>query len=479
MGAKFAKPGPGESLLERFPDVAEQWHPTRNGSLTPADVKPRSMKKVWWQCPENADHEYEATLGNRAGGKGCPYCSGRRINHTNSLAALRPDLAAEWDTALNGDLTPHDVGLGSNKRVWWRCPKGPDHVWPAQIANRTTPSVQSGCAVCAGRHVVPSISLATLHPEVASEWHPEKNGALTPDNVTALNTRKVWWQCARDATHEWQAAIQTRAGRGYGCPYCSGHRATPENNLAVSSPELAREWHPTENGDLQPTDVLPQSNRKVWWICPKGPDHEFESSVYNRVQAPGCPCCSGQRCVPSNSLATVNPQLAAQWHPTKNGQLTPHDVTGRSGKKVWWICANDPKHEWRQHIFTRAKGVGCSRCARTGFNPSKEGWLYLIEHPVWGFTQIGITNFPDDRLGTHRHNGWELVDLRGPEPGDLVERNERAALTALKKRGAEIGTRQSSRKFDGHTESWPSTTLSVSSLSQILNWIRDDEDTPE
>tara|TARA_B110000285_G_scaffold180449_1_gene203483 strand:+ start:85 stop:225 length:141 start_codon:yes stop_codon:yes gene_type:complete len=36
------------------------------------------------------------------------------------------------------------------------------------------------------------------------------------------------------------------------------------------------------------------------------------------------------------SLAEVNPELAEEWHPTKNGELTPFDVTKGSNKKVWW-----------------------------------------------------------------------------------------------------------------------------------------------
>lgn len=35
------------------------------------------------------------------------------------------------------------------------------------------------------------------------------------------------------------------------------------------------------------------------------------------------------------ALATVNPKLAAEWHPTKNGDLSPDQVTAGSGKKVW------------------------------------------------------------------------------------------------------------------------------------------------
>jgi hypothetical protein len=46
------------SLAKAHPEIAAQWHPTRNGSVTPADVRPNSFKKRWWKCEKG--HEFEA-----------------------------------------------------------------------------------------------------------------------------------------------------------------------------------------------------------------------------------------------------------------------------------------------------------------------------------------------------------------------------------------------------------------------------------
>ncbi|MFR4757130.1 MAG: zinc-ribbon domain-containing protein [Evtepia gabavorous] len=35
-----------------YPALARQWHPTKNGGLTPAAVAPGSRRRVWWQCPQ-------------------------------------------------------------------------------------------------------------------------------------------------------------------------------------------------------------------------------------------------------------------------------------------------------------------------------------------------------------------------------------------------------------------------------------------
>jgi len=60
-------------------------------------------------------------------------------------------------------------------------------------------------------------SLATQYPELATEWHPTKNGNLTPSDVVAGSHKKVWWKCAKGPDHEWEAALRNRTGLNRGC----------------------------------------------------------------------------------------------------------------------------------------------------------------------------------------------------------------------------------------------------------------------
>ena len=60
------------------------------------------------------------------------------------------------------------------------------------------------------------------------------------------------------------------------------------------------------------------------------------------------------------TLAVVNPVLAKEWHPTKNGALLPEFVSAHSNKKVWWQC--EKGHEWEAVINSRNKGHGCMIC---------------------------------------------------------------------------------------------------------------------
>jgi len=57
------------SLAETHPELAKQWHPSKNGELSPEKVSKGSNKKVWWKCPEGDDHEWEAIIALRTGKK--------------------------------------------------------------------------------------------------------------------------------------------------------------------------------------------------------------------------------------------------------------------------------------------------------------------------------------------------------------------------------------------------------------------------
>jgi len=282
------KPPKGKSLAEVNPELAKQWHPTKNINLTPYDVTKGSNKKVWWKCNEGDDHEWEAIINSRRNGVGCPVCRGLKVVPSNSLATLNPKIAKQWHPTKNGDLSPFDVVPGSHKKVWWQCDKSDDHIWNSPIYRR----IVSGCPACAGQIVVESNSLATLDPKLAKEWHPFKNGELTPFDVVHRSEKKVWWKCDQGDDHEWKANISNRS-RGTGCPICKNLKVVSSNCLATTRPEIAKQWHPTKNGDLSPFDVVPGSHKKVWWQCDKSDDHIWISQISSRLVS-GCPACANR-----------------------------------------------------------------------------------------------------------------------------------------------------------------------------------------
>ena len=332
-----------------LPALVAEWHPHKNKGLTPDEVTPYSHKKVWWICKKG--HVWVARIGSRSEGNGCPYCAGNRVCKDNCLGTLNPKLAAEWHPIENRGLTPDEVVPYSHKKVWWICKKG--HVWVAGICNRNK---GTGCPYCAGNRVCKDNCLGTINPALAAEWHPKKNKKLTPYEIMPYSNKKAWWICKKG--HEWEDLVGNR-NRGIGCPYCSGRRTTEATSLNAINPTLAKEWHPHKNNGLTAYEVSPNSGRKVWWKCKKG--HEWEARIVSRNEGHGCPYCSGRLATKTTSLHAINPTLAKEWHPSKNGNLTPRDVKKYSRKRVWWLCKKG--HAWQATVHERSRGRGCPKCA--------------------------------------------------------------------------------------------------------------------
>jgi hypothetical protein len=274
----------------------------------------------------------------------------RNVPKERSLLFLKPKLAKEWDYKKNYPLRPENVFVYSNKKVGWECQKG--HKYDAIIANRSN---GHDCPCCSGRKTCEDNCLAIINPKLAKEWDYEKNGKLTPYNVTCGSHKKVGWECEKG--HKYNAIIKGRS-EGRGCPCCDGKMVCEDNCLAMVNPKLAKEWDYKKNGKLTPHDVTPYSNKKVAWECEKG--HQYDAIICNRSNDHDCPYCSGQRACKDNCLATLNPKLAKEWHPTKNGKLTPRDITCGSSKEVWWM--DKMGHEWQAKVNGRNYGDGCPNC---------------------------------------------------------------------------------------------------------------------
>ena len=148
-------------------------------------------------------------------------------------------------------------------------------------------------------------NLEILHPDVASQWHPSKNGALTPRGLTPGSGRKIWWKCSQK--HEWEATVSSRT-KGSGCPHC--YRESIIEGTTIVDTGLLVEWHPSLNPGLNPRILTTAYNRKLWWLCRNG--HEWQATLRSRVQGSCCPICEpgSDR---SASAGRVSSDSAAHW----------------------------------------------------------------------------------------------------------------------------------------------------------------------
>lgn len=215
-----------DSLQSEYPELAKQWHPTKNYSLTPDAVTPHSSQKVWWLCPHG--HEWKAVINSRSRGCGCPYCARQKPTGDRNFATKYPKLVKEWNWEKNRYKKPEDFTPRASARVWWKCEKG--HSWQATICNRTREK-GGKCPYCRNLKLCEDNSLAKFRPDIAKDWHPYKNAPLTPNDVMAGGSKKVWWICKHG--HEWQTTIGLRVMAGTGCPKCTNQTSRIE--IAVYS----------------------------------------------------------------------------------------------------------------------------------------------------------------------------------------------------------------------------------------------------
>ncbi len=335
----------------------------------------------------------------------------------NALLFSNPEIAKEWNYEKNGNLKPEHIESNSHKKVWWKCSQG--HEWQSAIANRTK---GNGCPYCSSQKVLMGYNdLQTVNPTLANEWNYEKNGELTPSNITPNSSKIAWWKCNKG--HEWQATIANR-NKGNGCPYCSGRFTIKnENDLQTVNPTLAKEWNYEKNDGLTPMDVTTGSNKKVWWKCDKG--HEWQATVVDRTSGRGCPFCSGKKVLTGyNDLQTVNPTLTEEWDYEKNSNLTPENCSANSHEKVWWKC--NKGHRWQATIASRNNGRRCPYCSNKSLLPGYND--LATTHPEiakeWDYNKNGNVTPSDVMAGSNNKKYWFVCENGHSYSSTLLNRKK-------------------------------------------------------
>lgn len=285
---------------------------------------------------------------------------GKLMKGKNDLKTLYPELAKRWHPTLN-DSTPDCVSAHSNKQFAWLCDKG--HTFYCSPDKRIR---GNGCPYCSSRALLLGYNdLETVFPNIAKEWDYAKNEG-TPKDYTHHSTYKANWKCSV-CGNEWTMRIRDRSDSKYQlCPKCAAikrgeerHASELQKRGGITDPLLLKEWD-YELNEKGPEVYTPKSNKDVFWICSKC-GYRFRAKISNRALRKSCACCKNKVAVKGkNDLATTHPQLAAEWHPTKNGDLKPDDVTYGAGKKVWWLCPEG--HEYQATLGHRSSGTNCPIC---------------------------------------------------------------------------------------------------------------------
>ena len=203
-------------------------------------------------------------------------------------------------------------------------------------------------------------------PYLTDEYMSPPKNKLLADQVIAGTNKTLWWKCSNlDCGHEWQTRGSNRcAPNNTGCPACLGRVPTNKNNLAVTHPELAKEYMPPPKNKLPADQILATTHKKLWWRC-SNPDcgYEWQTTGDKRtIEGTGCPACSGRVPTDKNNLAVTHPGLAKEYMPPPKNKLPANQVFAGTGKKLWWQCPTCG-HEWQAVGVSRTRGNSCPACA--------------------------------------------------------------------------------------------------------------------
>ena len=353
-------------------DIVKYWHPTKNGKSKPLDFKPLSNKKAWFQCPVAPDHVWYTNISKITNSNYCPFCCGRRICKSSSLAFTHPEIAKQWHHKNTKKAT--EVRAGSKDVAWWQCEFG--HEWQTSLCNKT--GQNTSCPFCCNQKVSIENSLFTTYPNLILEWDFELN-EIKPEEISSGSNKKVGWKCSKG--HRWLASPNNRCDNK-GCPFCSGKFVCETNCLSYKFPCLLSEWDYDRNNVL-PSEITAGTGRKVWWVCSKNKNHTWEAAVCYRTgtRKTGCPYCNESKgeIEINKILNDIYPEFTRQYkdEKCKNILKLPFDFALlKNDELVGLIEYNGVQHYRPVEIFGGIKS----------FNLTKKNDLikkqYCIEHNI-------------------------------------------------------------------------------------------------
>ena len=412
--------------ISESPNFLKEWDYENNHEVKPESITLGSCKKVYWKCAV-CGHHWPAAPKDRLHGNGCPQCAitnlrKKRIQEKGSFASNYPEKALDWDYEKNGNLLPNQVLAGSNEYVYWKCHKC-EHEWYSKICTMVKSTY--GCIECAKKEWslkrFGTEPITITHPHLVEEWEWSENGELTPDDITAHDTRThIHWICPKG--HQWTKTASYRINYKAGCPICGQEKHTsfpeqaifyyfrpivhtesryiykgmeidiyfPDFKLAVEydgihyhSSEKALQREQKKNLKLASEGISllrikeSNENRIVGNTIYITPSKNYDSlsfaiqHILNVLHISRDIDMDLERDRISiynlyitqekeNSICVTHPNVAKQWDSEKNGRINPEYIRSTSNKKFYWRCENN--HSWSATVYSRCKGHGCPYC---------------------------------------------------------------------------------------------------------------------
>ena len=370
--------------------LLKQWDYKRNAEigLFPETTTPGSNKFAWWKC-DVCGCSWQAKIVNRKNGRGCPACAHQGVfTGINDLCTTHPDLAKEWDYEENGDLLPQNVSYGMGKKVGWKCSVG--HKYKATILHRSS---GTNCPVCnSGRQTsfaeqTVYYYIKKLFPNAINRYKDIFDNGMEidiyiPDIRYAIEYDGSFWHKSSKYDREKKKyeicqfnhikLIRIKATKDGGFSdvmcYADDTLFLKEDDTTALQLLIQDLYFKLSNLSMPSTHPMIRWRETVETV-------NVERDRYKILDYRSNIC---------DSFEYNYPQLAAEWHPTKNGDLTPNQFKSKSSFVAWWKCSKCD-YEWRTSISNRSKGTGCSKCR--GDNNLEDGQYNAIK--IYQYTSAG------------------------------------------------------------------------------------------
>ncbi len=194
--------------------------------------------------------------------------------------------------------TPADkIGFSSSSKVSFLCPSC-NYQWSRSLNKATRNGSFLKCPACNGRMPWGDNIWTKKYPLLLAQWDYDKNQGKPEDY--RITNKPIYWHCKK-CRNRWTATLKDRIRSaklvmtkgGELCPFCSGQRISPQYNLSVCYPDIARQWDYIKNGNLLPDNCFPSGSKTVWWRCDFNPAHSWRDRISNRtLLRRGCPYCT-------------------------------------------------------------------------------------------------------------------------------------------------------------------------------------------
>ena len=350
------------------PILLGEWNWERNDKLgiKPSDVLLGSSIKVWWKCSKN--HQWEAKVNNRSNGRGCPFCSNKRVSKGyNDLCTTHPNIAKEWDYSKN-EKKPYEVSYGYGKKVWWICDEG--HSYEATVNHRTGKN-GTGCPICyQGRQTSFAEQalyyyIRQIYPNAINRYKDIFDNGMELDIfIPSINLGIEYDGEAWHKEYNFKRELRKyKICQNNNIKLIRLKEKRYKNDFLTADTILhIDEMYKKENLYKAILHVVSEIDPKTNKWTRKRFDQWYSDLEIN-IEKDENDIRKYMTTIPNQSLQYLHPKIAMEWNYHKNKHIKPNMVTPGSDIKVWWICP-ECNNEYYSSISHRVSGTGCPECGK-------------------------------------------------------------------------------------------------------------------